>query len=177
MSYLPNDLTLSTTLDNSQVQANDAALDTAISGNLTELNLSSATRIPNSMLASPNVEETLVLNAPAASFGITTGNKAILYLSGSGVYTISDVHLDANVTGGTTTSQIRLLSGATFGTLGVLVNNTPCPPGTTTQTVLTSLSSTITAPQLIIMDVTTAFTVAPTGGAIAISLRVTRSLQ
>lgn len=62
MSYLPNDLTLSTTLDNTQVQANDAALDTAISGNLTEQNLSATTRVPNSMLASPNVEEFIFLN-------------------------------------------------------------------------------------------------------------------
>lgn len=177
MAYLPNDLTLATTLDNSQVQANFDALDTAISGNLTELNLSSATRIPNSMLASPNVEQILALSAPAASFGTSTGNKALLYLGGTGVYTILGAHLDANVTAGTTTCQVRVLNGATFGTLGVLINNTPVPPATTTQTALTPLSSTLTAPQLVIMDVTTAFTVAPTGGAIAVTLRVIRSLQ
>lgn len=177
MSYIPNDLTLDATVSNTRIQQNFSSLDSVISGGLTQNNLSPSALIPSSNLATPNVEETLVLSAPAASFGTTTGNKAILYLGGTGVYTIQGIHLDANVTGGTTTAQIRVLNGATFGTLSTLANNTPCPPGTTTQTVLAALSSSITAPQLIIVDVTTAFTVAPTGGAIAITLRVTRSLQ
>lgn len=61
MAYLPYDISTETTVDPTHIQANDAALDNAISGNLTETAFSSATRMPNSTLASPNVEEIITL--------------------------------------------------------------------------------------------------------------------
>lgn len=92
MSYLPNDLSLDTTVSLERVQQNDEALDTAISGNLTQANFSAATQIPNSMLASPSVEEIITLR-----WGGTTGTILVasatqpidcIPLYGSTTYTV-----------------------------------------------------------------------------------------
>lgn len=73
---MPFDVTQDVTVDKSHTQSNFAALDNAISGNLTEINLSSATRIPNSILASPNVEETITLRWGGPAGTATTAASA-----------------------------------------------------------------------------------------------------
>jgi len=65
------------------VQQNDAALDTAISGNLTQANMSASTQFPNSMLASPNVEFVVTLKYDFL-VAATTGLKDLIPLPGTG---------------------------------------------------------------------------------------------
>lgn len=132
MSYLPNDLSLDTTVQLSRVQQNDAALDTAISGNLTEANMNSATRFPSgsaggpTMLANDDVEDIITLswegpgNAavwPAASASVPAD---IIRIQGTGTYTVLGASYTAVVpTGGTaggTTGSLSINAGTLSGT-------------------------------------------------------------
>lgn len=118
MSYLPYDVTQDVTVDKSHIQSNLAALDNAISGNLTEINLSSATRIANSQLASPNVEEVITLRWGA------TGGTALavsatqpidcIPLAGNTTYTIKSASYTYFSTGGAGTAGSVSIN---FGTI------------------------------------------------------------
>lgn len=193
MSYLVDDLTLSTTLDNSQVQGNDAALDTAISGNLTELNFSSATRIPNSILASPNVEETIILSYdgpgrnlvwPAAS---TTVPIDILRIGGTATYTVLSADYTATIptggTGGGTTGSLRLDAGTLSGTnfasstnlVAAVAMTNIAAAGQTVSGSLTLAGTSFTAPiHIAALSTLIGTTCLPL---VRITIRVTRSLQ
>ncbi len=185
MAYLPFDLTLSTTLSNSQVQANDAALDTAISGNLTEANLSSATRIPNAMLATSNVEELIQFNF-IHSVALTPGNKFNVNIHGTGTYTIVGGRYSFTCSGGTpaagNTFQILAgnYNGTTFVTSSTLVNTTSfyTSAGNVANSAdLTIATSTFTGPTTLVFPISAVSGTPPTGGLISATLRVTRSLQ
>ena len=192
MGYLPFDLTLSTTLSNSQAQANDAALDTAISGNLTQANMSADTRFPNAMLASPNVEELIVLPFVFGSFngaasGLTVGNKVAAGIHGTSNYTILGARLDFNCVLGTAaagnTFQILAgnYTGSGFTTTSTIVNSTSFyttpVTGVNGSSNLTLASTSLTAPTTLLLNVNAISGTPPQGGLLVVTLRVTRSLQ
>lgn len=196
MSYLPNDLSGDTVVSLTRVQQNDAALDTAISGNLTQANMSASTQFPNSMLASPNVEELWRLNyvfgpvvggtkwgTTTNGAGFTTGIKDNWRLGGSDTYTIlsADYVLDVQVVGVTGSTVIKIETGSWSGTTWTaattLVNSTTLSNSLgVTSGALTVNTSTITAPTVLALDVTTAMTT-PMQGNIVVTLRVKRALQ
>lgn len=119
MSYLPNDLSTDVIVQLARVQQNDAALDTAISGNLTEANLNSATRIPSgsaggpTMLANDDVEETIVLRwgGTTGTAFTTAGGQPIdcVALPVAGTYTIqSAAYSYFSLAGAGTAGSIRV---------------------------------------------------------------------
>jgi hypothetical protein len=119
MTYLPNNLAGDTVVSLTRVQQNDAALDTAISGNLTEANLSSATQIPSSMLASSDVEEIIVFTVnPRLAAGAVLGAASttvpyqFVKIGGTGSYTVTSATYAYTVTtGGTTNGSISVRAG------------------------------------------------------------------
>jgi hypothetical protein len=195
MSYLPNDLTLSATLDNTQVQGNDAALDTAISGNLTELNFSSATRVPNSMLASPNVEEIITLRwgakdgvgtaipgasatqpldcipIPASSITYTVLKASYTYFTPSAAAAPGSISVNfGTVSGGNFTSSTTLVSSV------ALTANTGANQTITGNLTLAATSFTAATTPSQIALLSTLASAAPTIS-LVVTLVVTRSLQ
>lgn len=194
MSYLPNQLQNDTVVSLTRVQQNDAALDTAISGNLTQANLSSATSIPNSMLANSTVEFAVNLHYFFTT-AATTGLKYMVPLPGSGTYTIQNVtYAIYNPAAATPTTSLALTggtpaSGNTFvvqaGTItagawvvtNTILNTTQFYTSATAQLTSGSIvTSTETAPIAIAINVT-AVNTPPTNGGITIGLRLTRALQ
>lgn len=191
MAYCPNDIASETTVDNTTIQQNFDALDTAISGNLTEANLSSATRIPNSKLASSNVEEVIALrycsvggfSAPGQAPGGTTV-KDIQRLSGSGVYTVVGASYVVNTTTATTAGSTTVtveagsyVAGVWTATSTLVAAVAVAGQGSVaaTQGDFTLSGTTITAPSQIAFR----FPAAGTSHVLnmIITLRLTRSLQ
>lgn len=191
MSYLPNDISLATTVDPTQIQANDAALDNAISGNLTELAFASATRIPNSMLASPNVEHTIELRwgGTTGTAFTTAGGQPIdcVPLPSSGTYTIQSASYTYFSLGGAgTAGSIRVDVGTVAAgafssasnviTAVALANNTGA-----SQTIAGSL--TVAVPTFVAAAGTnialscTVNSAAGTTPRLVVTLRLTRALQ
>jgi hypothetical protein len=188
MSYLPNDLSLDTTLDNVRIQQNDAALDNAISGNLTQANLSSATQIPNSMLASPNVEEFITF-----SFGGGTGSTiptastsipiAIIRIPGNATYTVlGATYAFVAPTGGGTTGSVSIsagtITGSVFAPVSTIGVSTLLPVVSSNQSAaadITLSTTSFTAPNVLALLSTVAGVTAAIR--LTVTLRVTRSLQ
>jgi hypothetical protein len=192
MSYLVDDLTLSTTLDNTQVQGNDAALDTTISGNLTELNFSSATRVPNSMLASPNVEEIITLRwgddasgglavsatipfdcvpLPAANITYTVLRASYTYFTPAAAGTAGSIRIDVGtVAAGIFTAVTNLVAPV------ALTNNTGANQIITGNFTLaaTSFTAATTPSQIAALCTVASITTTPR---LVVTLVVTRSLQ
>lgn len=113
MAILPNDLTTSTTITASEVQGNDAALEAVLDGGITQLNMDSSTRIPNSYLANNDFD--VVLTAAYTELQLndmtaTDGTKLLMvgsvpYDSGStalSAYTVSTVETATFLNGGAT---------------------------------------------------------------------------
>ena len=110
MALLPNDLTDDTIVDPAKIMQNDEALETAIEGNLTEANFSSATRVPNSYLANDDFVFVLPITIiPVANYwlvGATGTVQAAAHLpydstEGNSTYTILSaqvVYRHANAT-------------------------------------------------------------------------------
>lgn len=164
-------------------------MDTTISGNLTELNFSSATRIPNSIIASPNVEEFLTLDyglvaagavIPAGASGIPVAIKRI---QGSGSYTIAGIGYTVTaVTGGGTPGNISLnygtVSAGAFTSSGTIVASVALPSLSSGQTAsgnYTPLITSVSAPtHLAILPTVSGATYSCR---LSITFRLIRSLQ
>lgn len=195
MSYLPNNLASDVVVSLTRVQQNDAALDTAISGNLTQANFSAATQIPNSMLASPNCEGQITLRYDFGA-AATTGLKDLIFLGGNATYTLQSISYTIfNPAAATPTTSLALtggtpVAGNTFVveagniTAGAwVVSNTILAStqfyssATATQTASGTLAtSTETAPIAIGLRVT-AVNTPPESGAVHVTIRYTRTLQ
>ncbi len=189
MSYLPNDINDDVTVDPAHIQANDAALDNAISGNLTELNFSSATRVPNSMLASPNVEEIIELHWGQVAAGSiwpansTTIPATMIRIPGSATYTILGAsYAYTSVTGGGTTGSVSINAGSiaanVYSSATTLVAGVALPVLTSGQSAsadFTLAATSFTAPTTLALLSTVSG--ATTLLRLTVTLRVTRSLQ
>lgn len=179
MSYLPNDLTALTTVSNTSIQQNDAALDNAISGNLTQANLSAATQIPNSMLASPNVEEILTFQVPYVNLATaaTSGVRAVLRLAPAVTYSITAIAADGQLVGGAGSGTFNLTAGPSAGNQTINIATGISFAVGTTQTSPTALVSTLSGPTTLVLNQTGNFGTQPTGGALTVTLTITRKLQ
>jgi hypothetical protein len=194
VSYLPNNLAADTVVSLTRVQQNDAALDTAISGNLTQANLSSATSIPNSMLANSTVEEIITLEwnngvavgaaAPILPAASTTVPLQFKRVGGSGTYTVQSASYSYTV----------LTTGTVNGSISVRLGTVAANVWATSATMVstTTMNGTVTAGQSAVGDLslsTSSFT-APLSIALmpegvgttsvirmSITIRLTRALQ
>jgi hypothetical protein len=194
VSYLPNQLQNDTVVSLTRVQQNDAALDTAISGNLTQANLSSATSIPNSMLANSTVEEIITLEwnngvavgaaAPILPAASTTVPLQFKRVGGSGTYTVQSASYSYTV----------LTTGTVNGSISVRLGTVAANVWATSATMVstTTMNGTVTAGQSAVGDLslsTSSFT-APLSIALmpegvgttsvirmSITIRLTRALQ
>jgi hypothetical protein len=194
VSYLPNNLAADTVVSLTRVQQNDAALDTAISGNLTQANLSSATQIPNSMLANSTVEEIITLEwnngvavgaaAPILPAASTTVPLQFKRVGGSGTYTVQSASYSYTV----------LTTGTVNGSISVRLGTVAANVWATSATMVstTTMNGTVTAGQSAVGDLslsTSSFT-APLSIALmpegvgttsvirmSITIRLTRALQ
>lgn len=185
MAYLPNDLTALTTVSNTAIQQNDAALDNAISGNLTEANFSSATRIPNSILASPNVEEIVTFEYGPVSAGaiMPLGTLEILRIPGTATYTVAGAsYAFLAITGGGTTGSVSIQAGSITGSVFVasstLVNAVALPNIASAQAAagdFTIATTTFASPTVLALNVTSAGVT--NSIRLKVTLRLTRSLQ
>lgn len=191
MSYLPNDITQDVTVDKNHLQSNFAALDNAISGNLTELNLSSASRIPNAQLASPNVEEIITLR-----WGATTGTAMVasatnpidaIPLPGTGTYTIlraSYTYFSTGAAGtaGSISVNLGTCAAGSFTSSSTLIASTALTNVTAGGQVITgnltvsspTFTAATTPTQLAIICTVSSVTTTPR---LVVTLVVTRSLQ
>lgn len=189
MSYLPNDLSSDVLVSLTRVQQNDAALDTAISGNLTQANLSAATQIPNSMLATSNVEDIITFEygqvaagaiIPAASATIPI---AIIRIPGSGSYTIQGAsYAFVAPTGAGTTGSVSINAGSivasVFSSASTLVSSTLLPVVAANQSAaadFTINTATFSGPTVLALLSTVAGVTASIR--LKITLRITRALQ
>ena len=194
MSYLPNDLSDDTVVSLTAVQQNDAALDTAISGNLTQANMSAATQFPNSMLATSNVEEIITLEwntgvavgaaAPLLPAASTTVPLMFKRIGGSGSYTVQSASYSYTV----------LTSGTVNGSISVRYGTVSANVWATSATMVasTTMNGTVTAGQSAVGDLsltTSTFSgplsiaLMPEGAGttsvirLSITIRLTRALQ
>lgn len=191
MAYLPYDISSETTVDPTHIQANDAALDNAISGNLTELNFASATRMSNSMLASPNVEEIITLRwggtGGTLMVAAATAPLDCIPLSSTATYTLQSAsYTYFSAAGAGTAGSVSI----NFGTIvASAFNNVATLVNAVALTNNTAVNQTITGNFAI---ATATFTPGTTPGQIAlictvnsavttprlvVTLRVTRALQ
>jgi len=190
MTYLVNQLQNDTVVSLTRVQQNDAALDTAISGNLTQANLSSATQIPNSMLANPNVEEVITLRWGGTGGTVLPSSSTTVPLDcvpiyGSATYTILNAtYTYTSAAGAGTAGSIRIDAG-TINVSNVFASSTNLVASTalaevtgTNQTktaALTLANSTFTAPiQIALLPTNASATTTPR---LVVTLIVKRALQ
>lgn len=191
MSYLPHDITQDVTVSNTNIQSNFAAVDNAISGNLTEINLSSATRIPNAQLASPNVEETITLRwgGPTGTAMVAAATQPIdaIPLGTNVTYTITKASytyfsLGAAGTAGSISVNLgtivanAFVNSTTLVTAVALTNNTGASQTVTGNLTLASSTFTTAATpaQLALICTTGSTTTTPR---LVVTLVVTRTLQ
>lgn len=137
MSYLPIDLTAQTLVSLQQIYQDLQALDTAISGNLTQSAMSSATRFPSgasggpTMLANDDVEVwfTLRWGGPTGTALAVSATQPIdcAPVPGTAIYTVQSASytyfsLGAAGTAGSISVNIGTLAAGVFTSTTTIVN-------------------------------------------------------
>lgn len=168
------------------------ALDNLVSGNLTQANFSNATAIPNSLLATSNVEEIITLRYGGINGTYTMASSATepidcIPLPGSSTYTIQRASytyfsLAGAGTAGSISVNLGTLSGGNFTSSSTLIssvaltNNTGASQTITGNlTINTSTFTTSTTPtQLALLCTNSSSTTTPR---LVVTLVVTRALQ
>jgi len=191
MAYLPVDLNTRTTLLNSEVMQDFTALDNLVSGNLTQANFSTATAIPNTLLATSNVEEVLTLRwgGPTGTAMAVSATEPIdcIPLPGSSTYTIvraSYTYFSGGAAGtaGSISVNLGTVAGGNFTSTSTLINSVALTNNTAANNtvtgnlaIATSTFTTATTPtQLALVCTGSSATTTPR---LVVTLVVTRSLQ
>lgn len=167
------------------------ALDNAISGNLTQANMSSATQFPNLMLATSSVEEIITLRwggtgGTALAVSATQPIDSVP-LPGTGAYTIqraSYTYFTAGAAGtaGSLSVNLGTLSGGNFTSTSTLIaataltNNTAASQTITGNFAISTAAFTATTAPIQIAAICTVASVTTTPR-LVITLVVTRGLQ
>lgn len=151
--------------------------------------MSSATRFPSgvnagpTMLANDDVEQNIELVLPIQA-AVTGGIKCAVKLQGTGTYTILAGDATWNTAGGAPVAghQFNVLAGTNSGAGFVTV--TTIVAATTwfgvgfasNDIALTLNATTVTAPTIVVLNISALGATPPTSGHLSITLRCTRSL-